>query len=385
MKQIRIVLLVLTAVFLFVACGKSEEAQRVDDLIASVGEISLDSEVRILEAEKAVSQLEEKEQKSLDNLALLQEARAKYNRLLVDNVESFITAIGTVTLDSADAIQAAEREYASLDEALQPEVENYADLAAAKEAYRMAQVSDIQEAIAAIGTVTLESEDTIAAARAVYEKYDSDIQSAVDNYDLLTAAEDTLLNLRAEQVASMIAAIGTVTLDSKEAIENAQNALRGLTNEEKNRVANADVLTQANTTYKELEKAAKKQAALDEARSLIQVTGIWVSKPDSAGGVELYFNFVNKSDKVIKYVNFGATFYNKVGDVVKCEYENARVNRCYSTGPFAKGEGLSGYGWYWGDYYNWDIASVKLVSLDIEYMDGSTYTFDDDQIAYVQY
>lgn len=271
MKKISIVLLVLTAVLLFTACGKSEEAQKVDDLIASVGEISLDSEARILEAEKAVSQLAEKEQESLDNLALLQEARAKYNRLLVENVESFITAIGTVTLDS------------------------------------------------------------------------------------------------------------------KEAIDAAQNALRALTKEEKSRVANADVLAQANTTYKELEKAAKKQAALDEARSLIRVTGIWVSKPDSAGGVELYFNFVNKSDKVIKYVNFGATFYNKVGDVVKCEYENARVNRCYSTGPFAKGEGLSGYGWYWGDYYNWDIASVELVSLDIEYMDGSTYTFDDDQIAHVQY
>ena len=225
---------VLTATLLFTAYGKNKQAQRVDGLIASVGEISLDSEARILEAEKAVSQLEEKEQKQLDNLALLQEARAKYNRLLVENVETLITAIGTVTPDSGEAI---------------------------------------------------------AAARAVYEKYDSDIQAAVDNYDLLTAAEDTLLNLRAEQVMYMIAAIGTVTLDSKEAIDKAQSALRALTNEEKNRVANADVLTQADTTYKELEKAAKKQAALDEARSLIRVTGIWVSKPDSAGVVELYFNF----------------------------------------------------------------------------------------------
>ncbi len=385
MKKISIVLWVLAAALLFTACGKSEEAQRVDDLIASVGEISLDSEARILEAEKAVSQLEEKEQKQLDNLALLQEARAKYNRLLVENVEALITAIGTVTLDSADAIQTAGKGYASLDASLQPEVGNYAELQAAEEAYRMAQVDEIREAIAVIGTVTLDSGEAIASARAVYEKYDSDIQAAVDNYDLLTAAEDTLLNLRAEQVISMIDAIGTVTLDSKEAIDKAQSALRALTNEEKNRVTNADVLTQAGATYRELEKAAKKQASLDEARSLIRVTGIWVSKPDSAGGVELYFNFVNKSDKVIKYVNFGATFYNSVGDVVKCEYENARINRCYSTGPFAKGEGLSGSGWYWGDYYNWDISSVKLVSLDIEYMDGSTYKFDDDQIAHVQY
>ena len=112
---------------------------------------------------------------------------------------------------------------------------------------------------------------------------------------------------------------------------------------------------------------------------------IWVSKPDSAGGVELYFNFTNNSDKVIKYITFGATFYNAVGDVVTCKYKRDVINYCSDTGPYAKGEGLSGSGWYWGDYYNWDIKSVKLVYLSIEYMDGTEYAFSNDQIEAIQY
>ena len=101
--------------------------------------------------------------------------------------------------------------------------------------------------------------------------------------------------------------------------------------------------------------------------------------------LSVYFNFENKSDKVIKYVNFGFTLYNAVGDTAPCEIEGRSYFRCYSTGPFAKGEGLSGYGWYYGKYYNYDIKYAELDSLSIEYMDGTTYSFTSAQVEYVQY
>ena len=143
----------------------------------------------------------------------------------------------------------------------------------------------------------------------------------------------------------------------------------------------------------EAEKRAEEERAAAEAlkseqekaREIIRVTKVAVSKPDSAGGVELYFNYVNNSEKTIKYVTFGVTFYNAVGDVVTCQYKRDTINRCKDTGPFEKGQGRSGTWWHWGDFYNWDIKSVKLVSLSIEYTDGTTRSLTDKEIEYVQY
>ncbi len=126
-------------------------------------------------------------------------------------------------------------------------------------------------------------------------------------------------------------------------------------------------------------------AEIEKARSIIRVTKLEVSGHDSVGGVRVYFNFINNSDKVIHYVNFGFTFYNLVGDTVQCEIERDTVNHCYKTGPYAKGEGLQDHSWSWGKYYNWDIASVELKTLSVEYADGTTVSLTSDQVGYVQY
>ena len=85
------------------------------------------------------------------------------------------------------------------------------------------------------------------------------------------------------------------------------------------------------------------------------------------------------------YINFGVTFYNTVGDVVTCTIKKDVVNYCQNTGPYKKGEGLTGTTYYWGKFYNFNIKTVKLVSLEIEYMDGPTIKFTDKEIEYVQY
>ena len=133
----------------------------------------------------------------------------------------------------------------------------------------------------------------------------------------------------------------------------------------------------------EQERAAEEQRLKDT----IRVRRVWTSNPDSAGGVELYINFTNMSDKTIKYVTFGVKLYNAVGDVVECKYDNALfgVYYCKDTGPYEKGEGLSGTSWHWGDFYNWDIDHAELVSVEIEYMDGTETEIDGDDIGIIQY
>ena len=124
--------------------------------------------------------------------------------------------------------------------------------------------------------------------------------------------------------------------------------------------------------------------AAAEIRAVFRVTELSVSEPDSTGGVQVYFNFVNHADKVIDFVHFGFTFYNALGEVVTCESKPETVNRCYKAGPYAKGEGLTDRSWSWGKYYNRDIALAELKSLSIEYADGSVLTLTAEQIEYVQ-
>lgn len=166
------------------------------------------------------------------------------------------------------------------------------------------------------------------------------------------AAEETLTQLKIEKAQSAIEAIGSVTLDSKAVIDAANAAFNSIPTASRIKVENREKLTKAKETYDALVNEQKRQAEIEDARKLIRVTKVAVSAPDSAGGVELYFNFINESEKTIKYVYFSVTFYNAVGDVVNGQYNYGTVNYCKDTGPFATGEGRTGTWWHWGDFYN---------------------------------
>jgi len=147
-------------------------------------------------------------------------------------------------------------------------------------------------------------------------------------------------------------------------------------------VTNYATLTEANAQYQTLKKEKEKQEALALAKALFRVKRIYTDSHDSVGGVYVYFDFVNLSDKAIKYVHFSFSFYNRVNDLVWDEFNQS--TSCYYAGPVYKGEGTES-GWRWGKYYNWEINRVELDSLWIEYMDGTKVYFTDDQIAHITY
>ena len=81
MRKITLVL-IMSLLLVFTACGKSKAASEADALISSIGSVTLDSEESIIKAEKAVAELENKDKESLENLELLNSARNEYNRLV---------------------------------------------------------------------------------------------------------------------------------------------------------------------------------------------------------------------------------------------------------------------------------------------------------------
>ena len=133
-------------------------------------------------------------------------------------------------------------------------------------------VAAVKELIDAIGEVTLESGDAIDAARAAYDKLPEAKKVLVDNYEKLTAAEEAYTALvdaaAAKAVDDLIDAIGEVTADSGDAIKAARAAYDALTDTQKELVKNYEKLLAAEELYEELtaSAAAIAQKAAEEAR-----------------------------------------------------------------------------------------------------------------------
>ena len=191
-------------------------------------------------------------------------------------VKELIDAIGEVTLDSGDAIDAARAAYDKLPEAKKALVDNYEKLTAAEEAYTAlvdaAAAKAVDDLIDAIGEVTLESGDAIKAARAAYDALTDTQKELVKNYEKLTAAEEAYTALvdaaAAKAVDDLIDAIGEVTADSGDAIKAARAAYDALTDTQKELVKNYEKLLAAEELYEELtaSAAAIAQKAAEEAR-----------------------------------------------------------------------------------------------------------------------
>ena len=191
-------------------------------------------------------------------------------------VKELIDAIGEVTLDSGDAIDAARTAYDKLPEAKKVLVDNYEKLTAAEEAYTAlvdaAAAKAVDDLIDAIGEVTLESGDAIKAARAAYDALTDTQKELVKNYEKLTAAEEAYTALvdaaAAKAVDDLIDAIGEVTADSGDAIKAARAAYDALTDRQKELVKNYEKLLAAEELYEELtaSAAAIAQKAAEEAK-----------------------------------------------------------------------------------------------------------------------
>ena len=195
-------------------------------------------------------------------------------------VKELIDAIGEVTLDSGDAIDAARTAYDKLPEAKKALVDNYEKLTAAEEAYAAmvdaAAAKAAEDLIDAIGEVTLESGDAIEAAREAYDALTDTQKELVKNYEKLTAAEEAYAAMvdaaAAKAAEDLIDAIGEVTVDSGDAITAAREAYDALTDTQKELVKNYEKLTAAEETYAALVDAAAAKAVDDLIDAIGEVT-----------------------------------------------------------------------------------------------------------------
>ena len=135
----------------------------------------------------------------------------------------------------------------------------------------------------------------------------------------------------------------------------------------------------------EAEKQARADSMLRLERQPLDVQGktnypfrinkVIVTDINSADGVDFMISGQYlKRDKTIKYLYFTVVPYNAVGDRVQC---NLRGNSEFTgkiTGPIKAS--YDNQEWYWETaWYNSTVVCLKLVKVEVEYMDGSSYTY----------
>ena len=156
------------------------------------------------------------------------------------------------------------------------------NIAKQKEITRIADLHDdaktVDSLITKIGNVTLDSETAINTADNAFNKLSKEGQKFVKNADVLTKDKATLKGLKdqlaidqgaAKAVTDKITAIGDVTLDKEATITDARTSFNALTDTQKSMVTNADTLTAAETSLQGLKSA---KTTTDKKTSTITAT-----------------------------------------------------------------------------------------------------------------
>ena len=154
-------------------------------------------------ARKAYENLDKAEQRKVDTAELEKVEAAIAQFKAIDDAKTKIDALpeaGKVTLAERDAVKAAQDAY----DALSAEQKEYLTFAQAAKVTALAKriaeleaapIKSVEALIDAIGTVTLDSKSAIDEARAAYDKLTAEQQAKVSNYAALTAAETNYAKL----------------------------------------------------------------------------------------------------------------------------------------------------------------------------------------------
>ena len=268
---------------------EKSNAEAVEALIADIGEV--DCSIAVLNkkvtARNAYNNLNEEEQGMVSNYDVLtaaeeafETALANYKTAVKNGLQQELAQIlpNYRPAEQQQIQQAAAQAATAIDNGECKEgidavvAAARAQLATIKTAaqYDAEEADTVKALITAIGTVTLDSENAITAAREAYDALTDGGKALVNNYSTLQAAEARLATLKtekanAEAVERLIAAIGEVdaTQASKNKVDAAYEAFRALNQEEKDMVNNKAVLDAALASFDNLLGQAR-QAALDE-------------------------------------------------------------------------------------------------------------------------
>jgi len=365
-----LVVLAVALVVFFLYLGNRlspEEKSMVEDVSAKIEQIErIDkySGDKIKAAEDAFSRLSKRCQRRVKNKSELEEARAQYDTIRSLEVSRSIDKIGTVTLDSENAIKIARALYDDLEDHQKSMVHNENVLISAEQALSDVQIQNCEKVIDEIGTPDINSQAKIKKAYDTYSLLSTEQKPLVSNLDVLQKADDTFNQLAIEHCKELIDEIGPVSLDSRQAIKDADDYFNSLSSTLKNKVENRKKLSNAKETFSALEKIEIEKAKTLSAGDVIknqnwEVTYVRTRltarlNPDVTSGAYLYYSCSDDNvyvDIVFKVKNI-STDYCYLENVVTdgtLTYSNS-YTYALSNLFFSKGDDID-------PVYSWDSVS----------------------------
>lgn len=369
------------------ACGKSEEAQAVDDAISELGYIGLDSKEKLEEIEAAYDALSDKEKKAVENYDELTTARETYDEIRhqydqseANSVITYINWIGTVNERSLSDIKQAKNAYYALTDSQKELVSNYSELVAADEKYTELVVKPVEDLIKKVGAFEQNGEtmpdgfsDALDSANEAYEKLDDEYKSKVANKDVL----DSAIRYRSDFLVKRLMIyiddnFDEINYDTKAKLLAATILYEMIPEADRNRVSN----------YSKVEKA-KEQYAEFEKRPPMQLNSYRMGR-NSIGRPELFLNATNVTDQIVKQFTIQVFAYDSEGVPVKVDFSDFTQGCRYSDAvkPGEKTKSSS----YWTLYGTYsEMQQVVVILKTVEFFDGSTWSNPDFDTLYNKY
>ncbi len=253
----------------------AQNAAYVIDLIDKIGTVTFTDacKAKIDAARKAYDALSAEEKGKVTNYKKLTDAEDQYKKMKEADdkakakaVDDLISKIGTVTINSGTAINAAWNGYNKLTTEQKELVTKLSTLQEATRKWNQLKADEVIKLIDKIeDPVTEKSSASIGAARKAYDALTKDQKNLVTNVKKLTDAETAYAKLtaseedkkKAQEVIDLIDKLKNVTPDSEQDIKDARKAYDALTDLQKKLVDNYNVLTAAETKLAMLKTMGK--------------------------------------------------------------------------------------------------------------------------------
>ncbi|MEG0550559.1 MAG: DUF4430 domain-containing protein, partial [Vagococcus sp.] len=257
-----------------------DAAKKVEELISSIGEVTLASEPAISKAAQAYDELTEAAQKLVSNHDALETAKETYSNLVKEQenkkaaktVIDAIEQLGTPTMANKAQVELARQLFDALTEEQKALITNLETLATAEKTVEelISNIDAVNEAIENLSeTISLNDKEAVAKALALYNALPEASRVFVSNLEFLENANKQVELLEeAQPVVDLINNIGEVTLASESTIKNARQAFDKLSTDAQANVLNLETLTTAEDKLKELkgnESSEKELKAHKEA------------------------------------------------------------------------------------------------------------------------
>lgn len=263
-----------------------------------------------------------------------------------------------------------------------------------------AAVTQVEQSIGAVTTVTVASTEQIRRAQDQYDALSPELQARVNNHEVLLAAHEEL----AAQMDQVVLAQSAVdawreheicglaySAESKyEKLDADQQALIEGGADLTDAISECDAEAKARRAQEDRDIAARKaqRSAAEEDRkhNLIEISGNWYEEvPQYAGPGCLYWvapTFTNISNKVINYVWFDVSFINRVGHLAD-DINGIYTHTLRIVGPVKRGETHDETEYGFDLVYSCgEVTGLQIESVTIEYNNDAWETIDG---SYLQY